>query len=175
MAADLQNYYAPEVEEALVTLVWHKPEHLARVLRELDPEVHLTQFNLRLLLGAISDCYREAGSVDWALVIEWFKDFKKLDDVGGKEALNSLYTNYGYESLLDFYLVLLKDFASHREFMPGQHPAIWSGGKAQLVPNKTKSRDFQPDFVGPALIAGKSYRVLAKAEPGVLTLRFYPQ
>src|ERR1700757_5192333 len=58
--------YAPEIEAAMLGILWRQPERLAVIKRELDPTVHFVQPALRYLLEAIDLAYRELGAVDFA-------------------------------------------------------------------------------------------------------------
>jgi len=154
-------YYAPEIEEALVTLCWHHPEYLPKVLRELDPALHISAPPLRHLLSAINRVYLEEGATDWASVIDCLRDLGLLEQCGDKVLLEGLYTHPGYHALLDFYIQSLRAYGAARNASPPQNPHYWSGGKALLAPNKAKRYPNQPDFTGSGRIAGKFYSLAA--------------
>lgn len=159
---DLRTYYAPEVECALVSLCWHKPELLARVLRKLDPEIHFTELNCRMLLYAINTLYSELGETDWSSVIDCLRQQEKLfgqEHLVELEAIFSLAQGYDRASsgLLDYYIELLGDYASLRRPSPHAKPPVlrFSGGRALLKPNKAKRPGSnEPDFKGLGIVAG---------------------
>jgi hypothetical protein len=171
-------FSAPEIEAALVSLCWAEPAHLAKVLQKLDPLQHISQPHLRLLLQAIYECYAQAGDVDWALVVQWLRDSRALDQFDGLGGLELIYARPGYNSLLAFYLEILRDFAAHREALPGIYPHFFSGGKAYLK-NHLKHTPKEPDLFGQGLIAGKNYVVRGwisnPQQPREISLRFYPR
>ena len=117
---DLKLYYAPEVEEALVTLLWHRPDFIPWVARTLEPEFHLSRPALRHLLSAITICYSEFNATDWAVVVDCLRDQGLLDECGGLLELDRLWSHPGYEALLDHYLRLLKEYAVHRKVLPAR-------------------------------------------------------
>ena len=173
---NLQLYYAPEVEEALVTLLWHRPDFIPWTCRTLNPGFHISSPALRHLLGAILICYSEMGVTDWATVVDCLRDQKLLAECGGLLELDRLYSHPGYEALLDYYVRLLQEYATHRKAFPGIPPSHWAGGSATLLPNHAKRKETDPDFIAATRIGGKVFTICGWSEPikGCLKLRFYP-
>src|SRR4029077_15017363 len=68
-APPLSFHFAPEIEQALVSLCFYAPERIAVLKRELDVEVHFTRPELRNILEAIQLAYYELGQSDFASVI----------------------------------------------------------------------------------------------------------
>src|SRR5215470_7020464 len=110
----LRTYYAPEVEERLVSICWHEPARLAEVLRRLEPSTHFVQPHLRHILEAIEISYRELGAVDWCTVLQVLSEQHLLEEVGGRQLLDELWRNPGYVSLFNYYVDLLTDYAVQR-------------------------------------------------------------
>lgn len=157
---EIENYYAPEVEEALVTLVWHNPQLLPRVLRCLDPGVHILQEHLRFILEAIQLSSDLLGASDFATVVQALREDGRFEACGELIGLDALWTkNYGYESLLDYYIELLKIYASKRLERNPARVLIFSGGKGTIHLNKAKENPKEPDYVGSALIRGRKYQI----------------
>ena len=156
----LDLYYSPEVEEALVTLCWHKPELLPKVLRQISPAVHIMQEHLRFILEAIQLSQDLLGSTDFATVTQALKEDGRLEACGELIGLDAIYCrNWGYESLLDYYIELLKVYAAKRETRDPASVVIFSGGKGTIAFNKAKTLDKEPDYTGTALIRGRKYRI----------------
>jgi DnaB helicase-like protein len=175
----LKTYYAPEIEQALVSLVWQQPDLLGQLLQKLDPNVHISQPHLRILLETISYCYSQFNDCDWSSVIEALRQFQKLDECGGKVLLDQIYKNPGCKSLLGWYIEILIDYASYRVEDPPRPSTYFSGGKGKLWANKGKLKS-SCDVVGQARLAGKPYslRGWSATDPlaqKFIDLRFYPQ
>lgn len=175
----LELHYALEIEQALVSLLWQKPELISQVLRKLDPNVHISQPHLRILLETVSYCYDQLNACDWASVIEALRQLQRLEECGGKQLLDEIYKNPGYQSLLGWYMEILVDSANARAEDPPRAPAFFSGGKGKLWANKGKVKS-NCDVVGAAQIAGKrlsmrGWSVVDSLSQKFIDLRFYPQ
>ena len=83
--------FSPEVESNFTGILWHEPWRLPDALKELEPQVHITQAHLRLVLEAIRIVYGDCGDCDWALVVSVLREQGNLEKVGGLEALNALW------------------------------------------------------------------------------------
>ena len=171
---DLSLHYAIEIEAALVTLCWHHPEVLPKVLQNLNPLVHISQPHLRHLLEAINRSYSELGATDWAATIDCLTDLGLLAECGEALTLDELYKNPGCSSLLDYYIERLQEFAVHRNILPGVFPSRFSGGFLTLSANPIKRKPTDPDLVGTASVAGKPYTVRGWSDSGNLNCRLYP-
>lgn len=156
---NLDTYYSPEVEEALVTLVWHKSELLGRVLQQIDPSVHIMQDHLRFILEAIQLSQDMYGATDFATVVQALRDDNRFEACGELLGLDAIFNrNYGYESLLSYYIELLKTYAAKRQTGSSEPVVIFSGGKGTLHLNKDKDNDKDPDYIGQAFIRARKYK-----------------
>jgi hypothetical protein len=156
---DLRTYYAPEVEQALVGLIWQEPKLLERLLRELDPAIHFVQPHLRHILEAIRIGYAQLGAVDWCVVVQILREQKLLEQVGELQTLDELWRNPGYSALFDYYINLLKSYAEQRGTNPHEPVFRFTGGRVQLERNRAWHRQGDPEYIGAARVAGLDYRV----------------
>lgn len=154
---DLRLQYAPEIERALVGLVWHEPFRLPLVLRELNLSLHFFEPATRILLEAINTVYGELNAADWATVVELLRQMDQLDECGGLERLNEIYARPGYQTLLDYYIQALKEYALIRDSTPIRAADFLSGGRGVLRIHKRKTHVKAPDMIGSAHISGHSY------------------
>ena len=135
---DLRTYYAPEVEQALVGLIWQEPKLLERLLRELDPAIHFVQPHLRHILEAIRIGYAQLGAVDWCVVVQILREQKLLEQVGELQTLDELWRNPGYSALFDVHTtkhpdqtwrIWIRLCRCERSFLsphgPQECPSIW--------------------------------------------------
>jgi hypothetical protein len=158
--------YAPEIEAALVSTVWHQPEWLATVYRELDPAIHWSQPHLRWLLEAIDLAYRDLGCVNFEVVIQVLRETGHLEDCGGLDGVNQIYglEEYGREDavrngkIFRHYLEMLKTYAVHRSQVPPRPVYAFTSGSLVLHQNKVKTSQNSPEAIGEGKIAGRSYR-----------------
>jgi hypothetical protein len=161
-------YFAPEIEEALVSFAWHEPERLASVYRELDPALHITQPHLRWLLEAIDLTYRDLGCVNFEVVIQALRETGHLEDCGGLDGASHVYglEEFGRDDaernqkIFKHYLSMLKTYAVHRAGDP-HSVTRFTNGELYLSVNKTKTKDSDPDLVGHGNVAGRSYKAAA--------------
>lgn len=157
----LDTYYSPEVEEALVTLVWHKPELLGAVLAQIDPPVHIMQDHLRFILEAVQLSQDMFGATDFATVVRALREEKRFEACGELIGLDAIFNrNYGYESLLGYYIELLKIYATKRAERNPAQVVIFSGGKGTIHLNKDKESDKAPDYIGDFFIRGRKYKLV---------------
>lgn len=175
---NLDLYYSPEVEEALVTLCWHKPELLPRVLRQINPSVHIMQEHLRFILEAVQLSQDLLNATDFATVVQALKEDGRFEACGELVGLDAIYSrNWGYESLLDYYIELLKLYATKRERRDPTPPVIFSGGKGTIhFKEKSDPLSKESDGDGLALIRGRKYRIVVwkdHTDPDEVHLSFY--
>ena len=178
-------HFAPEIEQAIVSICWHEPERLGLVYRELDAAVHLTQPHLRHILEAISLGYRELGCVDFPIVTQVLRETRRLDDCGGLPGVNEVYNAQAYgredsarnQAIFEHYMEMLKTYALHRTSQALESPYRFTGGSGTLFPNKVRRSPQSPDFEGPAAGAGKKYSVRLWSAPdgSFLNFKLYPQ
>ncbi|MGD0181212.1 MAG: hypothetical protein ABSC15_15480 [Terriglobales bacterium] len=169
--------FAPEIEEAAVTMLWRQPDRLGQFLRELDPAVHITQPHLRYLLEAIDLAWRELGAVDFATVVTVIRELGRFEDCGGLEGLSELWSNGDchvaspkedpaiaedrFNRIFLHYIEMLKTYALARKSDFHFSVTRFSSGGGELRPNKNKRRDTDAAFVGEVNVAGKLYRTAA--------------
>lgn len=159
---DLHVYYAPEVERALIGLLWHEPEHLALVLRRLVIATDIFEPAHQILFEAIDTVYRELNACDWAMVIAYLRETSQLEAVGGLLALDQIYAHYGHSCLLEHYLEFLRDAGSARQTDPTRSGSFLSGGYGCLSVAKSARTGGEPLFFGKARIAGHFYRITGR-------------
>jgi hypothetical protein len=165
--------FAPEIEQTIVSLLWHQPDRLPGFMRDLDPAVHITQPHLRKILEAISVAWGELGAdLDWPIVIQIIRELGHFEDCGGLEGLDEVYraAEYGYsdrvlaDQIFGHYLQMLRHYAQNRQADPPRKPDFFTRGALRLFPNKNKKSDSAPDAVGDGKIAGKLYSASAWIE-----------
>jgi hypothetical protein len=175
------SYFAPEVEQAVVSLCWHEPERLAQFYREFDPGAHIGQPHLLVILEAIAIAYGELGTTDFAAIVQIVRELGRMVSCGGLDGLNQVYqaqldgrTNPEHtEKIWTEYLRLLRYYAQNRKADPPRSADFFTRGHLCLYPNKTKSLQSQPDATGEGKIAGKAYRATAWLEPGNHGQKFF--
>jgi DnaB-like helicase N terminal domain len=177
--------FAPEIEQSLVALCFHDPGCIATVYRELDPQIHITQPHLRFILEAIDLAYRELCTADFASVIQVLREEGKLENCGGAAGVNSVLEGYRYgfsspeaaEQIIAHYIETLKVYAINRKKDAPERVYRLTGGIATLALNKAKRRDFEPNYLGEARIAGRWYTVGASPslDGSFLNFRFEPK
>lgn len=163
---NLDLYYSPEVEEALVTLCWHKPQLLPYVLRQIAPQVHIMQDHLRFILEAVQLSQDLLGETTFETVVQALREDNHFEACGELIGLNAIYgrswdsaiDGANAQKILDYYIELLKRYATKREQRDPTKIVIFSGGKGTLELNKAKANPKAPDYVGTALIRGRKYR-----------------
>jgi hypothetical protein len=128
--------FSPQYEEATVSILWKQPERIAAFLRDFDPAVHLVQLHLRIILEAVNLSYGDHGEADWASVVQVIQEIGKLDEVGGLEGLNRVYSAKEITPVTDkiyaHYLEALQTYAAHRSIEPFA-PVIWPRKRVQAV------------------------------------------
>jgi hypothetical protein len=156
--------YAPEIEDQTIAILWHQPDRLPGFLRSFDPAVHFAQPHARIILEALNIARGESGFVDWPIGVEVLREMGKLDQCGGLEGLNRIYSMYTpgapfTDDIFAEYLRLLSLYATHRATEPGAPFYLFTGGRATLCLNKAKGLPNQPDYIGKGKIRGQSYRL----------------
>ena len=184
------TYFAPEIEQAAVSLAWHHPETvLALLLRHLNPEIHFRSPWCAEILDAVSLVYSDLNTADWPTVVDCLRQQRKLVDQTQLNDLNQIFSlaehvKRATRDLVDYYIELLKDYALLRGPLPhNKRPPIlhFSGGSALLKDNLHFKRpnSLDPDFLGRGKIAGQTYEISLWIEKDVfrktvLKLRFKP-
>jgi hypothetical protein len=164
-------FFAPEIEMAVISLLWHEPERCAQFLREFDPAVAIIQPYLRTLLQAISLSWSEANAADWASVVQVLRELGQLEACGGLQALNEVYVlqDYGQrlaqphlENIWRAYLAILRNCIENRVSDPPRPPDFFTRGELRLY--ATGKQAPKPYAIGKGKIAGKLYQASAWLE-----------
>jgi hypothetical protein len=173
------DYWAAELEEALVSMCWHQPDlYLAETLRQIDPQVHFIQRHCQCLLEAVELCYCELNACDWHTVLCCLAEQGLLREVGeDKQLLDRIFRNPGHGSLFQFYINTLKAIAEQRGTDRAKSLVFFTGGKAELKWNHDKRSESAPACIGAGRIRGHSYAVRGwvSKDGSLLSLKFYPE
>lgn len=155
-------YFSPEIEDGLLSLLWHKPERMADFLRECDPRVHLLQVHCQILTEAINLSYANHGNATWANAVQAVREMGRMDEMGGLQGLNRIYSIHEPTEhsnvFIDDYIKSLKEYANNRAQVPSQGTFLSTGGVGTLDRNKCKKYEWQPDFIGEMKVRGFRYR-----------------
>ena len=159
------SHFAPEIEQAAVSILWHEPNRVTGFLRELDPALHLVQPHLRRIVEAVNLAWAELNVADWATVIQVVRELGAYDDCGGLEGLNSVYSIAEYrcdkqktDVIFTHYVDMLKSYAAARIDRIPIPQTPFTGTRATLSLNKVRRSAFDPDFIGRLRIAGVFYQ-----------------
>lgn len=157
-------YFAPEIEDATVSIIWHEPERLAEFLRQFDPNVHLAQPHCRIILEAITLAYGELGTADFPTVVQVVRELGRLEECGKIEGLNRIYSaieiSLPYiEQVYRHYLDMLRLYAAHRKVTPSEKLYLFTAGRVAVRRSKIKSKPTDPDYLGDAKVRGRIYKV----------------
>jgi hypothetical protein len=185
-AQPFTQVFAPEIENSIVSILWHEPERCGQFFRELDPRVHLMQPALRIIAKAIDLAFRELfcelGTSDFTLVVQVVRELRGFEEVGGLEGLNQIYARYEYRSskeaidqIFTEYIRLLKAYAAGRKEDPPAMPYRFNRGDINLVENKNKRSVSSPHYVGEGKVAGYPYRAAAWKVRESLVLSLLPK
>jgi hypothetical protein len=161
--------FAPEIEQAIVSLCFQAPERIATLKRELDPNVHFTRPELRHILEGIELAYRELGESDFATVIQILREFGRFEDCGGLDGINQVFEQYRYgfaspeveEQIFTHYIEMLRAYALARANQPPVPVYRFARGDLTLLKNKTKTSERSPEWTGEGKVAGQPYRASA--------------
>jgi hypothetical protein len=179
----LTFHFAPEIEEAAVSILWHEPDRLGVFLREIDPLAHITQPHIRIILEAIDLAWRQLGTTDFETIGQIITELAKLEEVGGKDALNRIYGIHLYRSnrenidaIFAHYTDMLKKYAEARKTDPPTRVYRFTGGYGTVIRKKAKVGRTD-HFWGESIINGRHYRTRVEVSPdgNTLNLRFDPK
>jgi hypothetical protein len=151
--------WAIEAERSLVAILWHYPEYLGLVQRELDPNIHFTIPAYRYVLEAIAIVGEKCSAVIWASVLECICEIPRaFEECGGKEGLNTIFTDEGRypegpqadlaEPILRDHIRFLKEAAIQRGVDPTQPVRHYTSGRGYLQKNKLATTDKHPVATG---------------------------
>jgi hypothetical protein len=172
-------YWSKEIEESLVSVLWHKPEHMATFLQQCNPALHLSQPNCQMICEAINLSYADHGNATWANVLQTIREMGRLEDCGGTDGLNRIYSLHevteNTEAILKDYIKSVKQYAINRSETPPKGTLLFTGGRgvATLQP---RQRDGTDVYSGPAMIRGFRYQmwVSVPADGRTLNCKFTP-
>jgi hypothetical protein len=159
--------FAPEIEDATISILWHEPERLPDFLRRFDPNLHLAQPHCRIILEAINLAYGELGTSDFATVTQVVSELHKLDHCGGIEGLNRIYSlvedgtphwKERGDKIFAHYLEMLIAYGTHRRLAPNENMYRFTAGRATVRRNKVK-RPNEPFYIGSAFVRGRNYKI----------------
>jgi len=158
-------HFANEIEQSVISILWHEPDRLGGFCREIDPGVHLSQPHLRIILHALDLAYRELNSCDFAIIVQVVGELGLFEEVGGREGLNRVFAIHEHRSsrenidaIFAHYVNMLKAYALGRS----NHTPIYrfNRGDICLVQNLNKHGPNSPDLLGQGRIAGRAYRAI---------------
>lgn len=172
-----------EVEQSFVSTLWHHPEFIDVALLSIDPETHILNPVLRTVLEMICVVFWETGITDWALVLQALREIGAVEECGGLQGLNDVYTDNGHfpegrkypEPSVREYIRLLWYYQEQREQDPTKPVIRFSGGRGRLVPNRRAHRETDPSDLGEALIGGRRYRIAGWRDGDGLEIKFTPE
>lgn len=154
-------YFSPEIEDSLLSLLWHKPERMSDFLKECDPRVHLLQVHCQIMTEAINLTYADHGNATWANVVQTVREMGRMDEMGGLEGLNRIYSIHEptehSNMFIDDYIKSLKEYANNRHQATPLETFISTGGIGTLDRNKCKTKVWQPDYIGEMRVRGFKY------------------
>ena len=149
-------HWVCDVERAFVALVWHHPQYVALVSRELDFEAHISVPPYRQILKAISIVHGEIGEADFVCVIHCLRELGAFEEAGGIAGLNEIYTDGGRccegyrnpEVFFREYLKMIKEYALARRANPYSSVKHYTGGRGFLQRNKLATKPTHPSVIG---------------------------
>jgi hypothetical protein len=173
-------HWSTEIEEATLSILWHQPQRLKYFLQECDPAVHFHEPHSKIIFDAIGQVHQEVGPVSFEDMVLCLREYRQLDNVGGKDSLNRIYALYQptglpdafyktdsarIDKILSHHVSLLKTYAVAREFEPPREVHQYLGGKGCAYKNKAKRKGWQADYIGPAYVRGVKYQMSLNVDP----------
>jgi hypothetical protein len=181
MDGDGTLLFAPEIELATVSILWHEPDRLPEFLRTIDLALHFQQPHLRIIIEAISLSYAELAVSDFATVVQTVRELGGFAECGGLEGLNQVYSAHEPVQAIDpeyaailkqqidvifaDYLDLLGRYAITRQLDPPRPVYRFSSGRGTAYRNKVKRARRDPDFRGEAIVRGRHYALSLDVSP----------
>lgn len=154
--------FSPEIEDSLLSLLWHKPERMEDFLKQCDPRTHLLQLHCQILTEAIQLTYAHHENATWANTVQTVREMGRIDEFGGLDGLNRIYSIHEptefSNQFIDDYIRSIKEYANNRAQVPPQGTCLSTGGIGTLDRNKCKKYEWQPDFVGEMRVRGFRYQ-----------------
>jgi hypothetical protein len=159
-----------EVERSVVSICWHYPEYLGVVQQKLNPKTHFTVPAYRIVLEALQLQNEKCGAADWAGVLEVVCELGGLEECGGLEGLNDIFTDHNRnpegpradlaEPILSDHVRFLKEAAIQRGVDPTQPVRHYTSGRGFLQKNKAATKPTHPTAVGEAYVLGHKFKLL---------------
>ncbi len=111
-------FFAPEIEESMTSLCWRDPDLFEQFTQSHDFTVLIAQRHCQDIFKAMHLAYETMGTLDWASVVQSCRELGSMDEVGGIDGLNRVYTmidttKYCHR-VFDSYLSLLETYAEGR-------------------------------------------------------------
>jgi hypothetical protein len=156
--------WALEQERSVASIIWHYPEYLGLVQRELDPQIHFTIPAYRLVLEGIALVDQKCATADWASVLQCICEIPgAFEECGGLQGLNAIFTDDNHypegpradlvERILLDRIRFLKEAAVVRGVDPSQPVPHYTTGRGFLQKNKLATRPTHPVATGDARCA----------------------
>jgi hypothetical protein len=140
-------------------------------------------------MDALRTVYGEKGAATWEDMVTCVREYRQLDNVGGKDALNRIYSLHPTtglpdpkteelrtDQILKGHIYSLKTYAEARDFTPARSMYQFIGGRGTAYPNKAKRKGLRADYTGSARIRGSIYQMHMDVAPGgqFINVRFEP-
>jgi hypothetical protein len=165
--------FCAEIEESLVSVLWHKPDQMATFLQQCNPAVHLSQPHCQMLTEAINLSYSDHGNATWANVLQTIREMGRLEDCGGKDGLNRIYSDQEYTefnpAILKDYIRSVKQYALNRGETPPKGTLLFTGGRG-VATLQSSQRSGMDVYSGPAMIRGFRYQMQIQVPSGARSL-----
>ena len=180
----IQSTWEPEIERAIVFAAWRHPEFIDLILVSIDPDLHFLDKTCRVLFEIICTVWWESGATDFALVLKAINEIEFLEDCGGIEGLNDIFTYDGKypegfgkfaQASISEYVRLLDYYRQQRDDDPSERVIRYTGGKGRLWLNRSTKNDNSPSHFGEALIRGSRYRIACWPAGDQIELKFTPE
>lgn len=160
--------FCEEIEESLVSVLWHKPEHMTTFLQQCNPAFHLSQPHCQMLTEAINLSYSDHGNATWANVLQTIREMGRLEDCGGKDGLNRIYSLHEVtehtDVILKDYIKSVKQYAINRAETPPKGTLLFTGGRGVATLQQRQTNGFDT-YSGPAMIRGFRYQMQIQVPP----------
>ena len=177
-------HYSHEIEVSMVSMLWHHPEFIDYVHRELDLDLHFNDPSLKVVLEMISVVHWQGSVVNWTTVLQALREVDCVEHCGGLQGLNDIFTDNGHypegsgiyaEAIINDYIGLLREYGAARAQRSDEVPIRYAGGNGRITPNKAWRRDQDPTDIGNAYIRGHRYLIRGWFNDEGIDIKLYPQ
>jgi hypothetical protein len=86
-----QFLFAPEIEEATVSMCWRDPVLFEQLWLRGNPEEFFGQRHCLEIMRAMKQCHEVVGALDFAMVVQCVRDRGMLEECGGVGELDRIY------------------------------------------------------------------------------------